>query len=129
MTNPNKLLKFGTIFIIIGVLVWIPYFVLRINGGSPSLLVYLPFHLLGVIGGARMRKTANEQLGIPIEKRRGYKRIAHYLVIASLLVWIPYYALKFSGRPVELAPFLTVHLVGILGGIGLMGIGAAVQYI
>ena len=129
MTNPNHLRKFGTIFIIIGVLVWAPYFVMRINGESPSLLVFLPFHLLGVVGGARMRKTANKQLGIPIEKSRGYKRIARYLVIASLLVWILYYALKFSGRPVEVAPFLTVHLVGMLGGTGLMGVGAAVQYL
>lgn len=129
MTNPNHLRKFGTIFIIIGVLVWAPYFVLRINGESPSLLVFLPFHLLGVVGGARMRKTANKQLGIPNEKRRGYKRIAHYLVIASLLVWIPYYVLKFSGRPVELAPFLAVHLVGILGGTGLLVVGTAVKFI
>jgi hypothetical protein len=129
LTNPNHLRKFGTILIVIGMLAWVPYFLLRINGESPSLLVFLPFHLLGVVGGARMRKTANKQLDIPIEKRKGYKRIAHYLVIASLLVWIPYSALKFSGRPVELSPFLTVHLVGILGVTGLLVTGTAVKYI
>jgi hypothetical protein len=97
-------------------------------GENPSLMVYLPFHLLGVIGGARMRTTANRQLGIPIEKPKGYKRIAHYIVIASLLVWIPYYGLKLSGRSVELTPFLMVHLIGVFSGTGLMGIGGAVQY-
>ena len=91
--------------------------------------MYLPFHLLGVIGGARLRRTANKQLGKPVEKRRGYKRIAHFLVIASLLVWIPYYAFKLSGQPVVLTPFLAVHLIGILSGTGLMGLGGIVQYV
>jgi hypothetical protein len=63
---------------------------MRIIGESPILMMYLPFHLLGVIGGARMRTNADKQLGKPVEKRKGYKRIAHYLVIASLLVWILY---------------------------------------
>lgn len=75
-----------------------------------------------------MRTAANRQLGIPVEKRRGYKRVAHYIVIASLLVWLPYYGLKLSGRPVELAPFLIVHLIGVFSGTGLMVIGGAVQY-
>ena len=129
MTNPNQLRIFGTIFIIAGVLVWVPYLVLRTTGETPSLLVFLPFHLLGVVGGARMRTSANKQLGIPVEKRRGYMRISLYLVIASLLVWIPYFVLELSGRPVELTPFLTVHLVGMLGGLGLMGVGSAMQYL
>jgi hypothetical protein len=90
--------------------------------------MYLPFHLLGVIGGARMRITANKQLGKPVEKRKGYKRVAHYIVIASLLVWIPYYALKLTGKPVELAPFLAFHLIGIFSGVGLMSLGGIVQY-
>jgi hypothetical protein len=98
-------------------------------GESPSLLFYLPFHLLGVVGGSRLRKNAKKQLGIPIEKRRGYKLVAYFLVIASLLVWIPYFVLKLSGRSVEVAPFLTVHLIGMLSGTGLIGGGAAVQHL
>lgn len=129
LTNPHQLQRYGTILIWTGVLVWVPYFVLRIIGESPSLMMYLPFHLLGVICGARMRTTAHKQLGKPVEKHRGHKRIAHYFVIASILVWIPYYALKLSGRPVELSPFLTVHLICIFSGIGLMGFGEAVRYL
>jgi hypothetical protein len=128
LKNPHQLHKIGTFLVWTGVLVWVPYFGLRIAGESPSLLVFLPFHLAGVMGGSRLRTAANHQLGKPKENRKGYKRVAHVLVIASILVWIPYYALKVTGRPVELAPFLIVHLIGILSGTGLMGIGGAVHY-
>jgi hypothetical protein len=128
LKDPHQLHRIGTVLLWIGVLVWAPYFALRIAGESPSLLVFLPFHLAGVIGGSRIRTAANRQLGKPREKRRGYKRVAHVLVIASILLWIPYYALKVSGRPVELNPFLIVHLIGILSGTGMMAIGGATQY-
>lgn len=127
--KPHKLHRFGTILIWAGVFVWVPYFILRLSDESPSLLVFLPFHLFGVIGGARMRTTANKQLGKPVEKRRGYRRVAHYILIASILVWIPYYALMLFGRPVELTPFLIIHLIGIFSGIGLMGVGAIEQHL
>lgn len=127
--KPHKQHRFGTILIWAGVFIWAPYFILRLSGESPSLLVFLPFHLLGVIGGARMRTTANKQLGKPAEKRRGYRRIAHYILIASILVWIPYYALMLFGRTVELTPFLIIHLIGIFSGIGLMVVGATLQHL
>ena len=126
--SPRQLHKYGTVLLWAGVLVWVPFFILRMIGESPSLMMYLPIHLLGVIGGSRMRSAANIQLGNPVEKRKGYKRIAHILIFASILVWIPYYALKLSGRPVGLNPYLTIHLIGIFSGIGLMGVGRAVGY-
>ncbi len=129
MKNPHQLHKYGTVLLWIGVLVWVPYFALRIAGESPSMVVYLPFHLAGVIGGARMRMTANQQLGKPKEKRKGYQLVARVMVIASLFVWLPYYALKLAGQPVEVQPYLAVHLVGVFGGTGLMGVGGVVQYI
>lgn len=128
LKDPHQLHRIGTVLLWIGVLVWAPYFALRVAGESPSLLVFLPFHLAGVIGGSRIRAGANRQLGKPREKRKGYKRVAHVLVIASILVWILYYALKVSGWPVELAPFLVVHLIGILSGTGLMAVGWAARY-
>jgi hypothetical protein len=126
--DPQKLHKYGTILLWGGILVWLPYFALRMVGESPSLMAFLPFHLVGVIGGARLRTTANRQLGKPIEKRKGYKLVAHILVIASLLVWIPYYAFKLTGQPVELAPYLTLHLIGIISGTALMVVGGALKY-
>ena len=47
---------------------------------------------------------------------------------AGILIWVLYYIFKLYGRPVELTPFLTVHLIGIFSGTGMMGIGGAVQY-
>jgi hypothetical protein len=128
LMNPHQLHKLGTVLVWLGVLVWVPYFALRIAGESPSLLLYLPFHLASVIGGSRIRTAANQQLGKPKEKRKGYKLVAHVLVIASILVWIPYYALKISGQPVELSPYLIAHLIGILSGTGLMGAGSVFHY-
>jgi len=75
-----------------------------------------------------MRRTANKQLDKLIQKRSGHKRIAHYLMIASILVWLPYYTIKLMGHPLELTPFLTLHLIGIFSGMGLMGIGGVVSY-
>ena len=47
--------RLGNMLIWLGVLTWVPFIVLRIAGEKPSLLWYLPFHLLGVIGGSRLR--------------------------------------------------------------------------
>jgi hypothetical protein len=128
LKNAHQLHRYGTILIWTGVLVWAPFFALRIAGESPALMVFLPFHLAGVLSGARLRTLAYRQLGRQKAKRPGYKRVAHILVIASILVWIPYYAQKISGHPVELDPYLALHLVGIFSGTGLMGIGGVWQY-
>ncbi len=127
LENPQRLYKFGTVLLWLGVIIWAPYFVLRIVGESPSLMAFLPFHLVGVIGGERLRKTARKRMGIPLKKRKGYKRLAHWILIASILVWLPYYGLILAGRAVSLNPYLTVHLVGIFGGTGLMAAGGLVE--
>jgi accessory gene regulator protein AgrB len=128
LKNAHRLHRFGNILIWIGVLVWVPFFALRIAGESPALMAFLPFHLAGVFSGARLRTLAHRQLGISKVKRSGYKRVAHFLVIASILVWIPYYAQRLLARPVELEPYLSIHLIGIFSGTGLMAIGSAWQY-
>jgi hypothetical protein len=128
LKNPHRLHQYGTLLVWAGVLVWMPFFALRIIGESPSLMIFLPFHLAGVIGGSRIRTAANLQLGKPKAKPTRYKKASHALVIASLLVWIPYYALKLSGQEVDVSPYLTVHLIGIFGGTGLMGFGRAASY-
>jgi hypothetical protein len=127
--NSSKLHKYGTVLLWVGVLVWAPYFILRFIGESPSLMVFLPFHLVGVIGGARMRSAARIQIGKPVEKRKGYRRIAHFILIASILVWVPYYVLKLTGRPVDLNPYLIIHLIGIFSGTGLMIVGSLVIHL
>ncbi|MBE0408665.1 MAG: hypothetical protein IBX69_02910 [Anaerolineales bacterium] len=129
MSNPHQLHKFGTILVVLGVLVWVPFFALRIAGETPSLFIYLPFHLIGVIGGGSMRKAANKMLFKPKEKRKIYMWIAHILFVVSLLVWLPYYAQQLVGYPVELTPYLIAHLVGVLSGTSILIIASAWRYL
>lgn len=127
MTNPHQHLKLGTILIWLGVLVWAPYFAQYLAGQTPSMMVYLPFHLAGVIGGARLRTSAREKLGIPRRARTRLKKFAHWVALAGILVWLPYYALKLLGLPAPLTPYLTLHLIGVFGGTGLMVIGSILE--
>ena len=51
-TDPKKHYLWGTLLIWFGVLVWIPFIFMKMTGANPSFLLYLPFHLIGVVGGA-----------------------------------------------------------------------------
>jgi len=53
--------RLGNLLITLGVLTWLPFIVLRIAGETPSLFLFLPFHLLGVIGGSRLRAYARKE--------------------------------------------------------------------
>ena len=127
MKNLQQQFKLGTVLIWLGVFVWAPYFVLRLSGESPNLIAYLPFHLLGVLGGARLRTSARKQLGLPKPAKKGYRRVAHWLVLFSIFVWALYYGLKLSGQDVEITPFLNMHLVTIFSGTGLLAVGGIVE--
>ncbi len=50
--------RLGTVLIWLGIMTWVPFIILRMAGEKPSLFWYLPFHLIGVIGGSRLRATA-----------------------------------------------------------------------
>jgi hypothetical protein len=128
LSNPHQLHKFGTFLVILGVLVWVPFFALRIAGETPSMFIYLPFHLAGVIGGGSLRKVANHRLAKPKEGRFYYKWIAHILFVIGLLVWLPYYAQKLNGSSVELTPYLTAHLIAVLSGTGIIILGSAWRF-
>jgi Na+/H+ antiporter NhaD/arsenite permease-like protein len=125
LSNPNQMYKLGTILVVLGVLVWAPFFALRIAGETPSIFIYLPFHLVGVIGGGSLRKVANHKLAKPKEDRNIFKWIAHILFVVSLLVWLPYYAQKLMGSSVELTPYLTAHLIAVLSGTSIIIFGSA----
>jgi hypothetical protein len=119
----TALLRFrlGTTLIWLGVLTWLPFIVLRIAGEKPSLFWYLPFHLLGVIGGARLRSAARQELGIPAGPKSILQTIGHGLILAGILVWAPYFYLKLvAGQDVEVMKFLPYHLTGILSGITIL---------
>ena len=94
---PNTALiryRLGTLLIWLGIVTWLPFIVLRIAGEKPSLLWYLPFHLLGVIGGSRLRSIAQKEMGKLAPPKNALRMIGHSLIYLGILVWAPYFYLK-----------------------------------
>jgi len=116
--------RLGIALIWIGVLAWLPFILMRANGHKPSIFWFLPFHLVGVVGGSRLRKMAREELGAQAPKRNAFRTIGHSLIFLGILVWGVYFYLKLvAGQPVDVGDFLPYHLTGIFGGITFLGIG------
>lgn len=110
--------RLGTILLWLGVLTWAPFIFLRATGEKPSFLLFLPFHLVGVIGGSRLRSIAQRQLGMSLPKRNFLHTAGHILILFGILVWAPYLYLKIvMGQPVEVMHYLPFHLAGVLGGV------------
>ena len=113
--------RLGNVLILLGVLTWVPFIVLRIAGEKPSLLWYLLFHLLGVIGGSRLRAHARNEMGTFPPKMSRLRVIGHGLIYIGILVWAPYFYLKLTTQAaVDVMNFLPYHLTGVLGGITLL---------
>jgi hypothetical protein len=110
--------RVGNLLVWLGVLVWAPFILLRVMGEQPSMSLYLPLHLLGVMGGSRLRAFARKELGMPAPQKTRLQMFGHGLVWAGVLVWAPYYYLKVVARqPVDVMDYLPYHLVGVLGGV------------
>jgi hypothetical protein len=110
--------RLGTVLLWLGVLTWAPFIILRLLGEKPSLLLFLPFHLVGVIGGSRLRSTARRQLGMSLPKRSFLHTAGHLMILFGILVWVPYLYLKMVlGQPVAVMNYLPFHLTGVLGGV------------
>ncbi len=114
--------RLGSVFIWLGVLVWAPFIILRIMGEQPSMSLYLPIHLLGVMGGSRLRAFARKELGMSKPQKTRLQLLGHGVIWAGILVWAPYYYLKVTGQPVELMDYLPFHLIGVLGGVVLLAV-------
>lgn len=121
--NPLTRYRLGTALVWLGVLTWAPFIILRIAGEKPSLFWYLPFHLVGVISGARLRASARREMDMPPAKRNRLRVAGHVLIYLGILVWAPYFYLKmFSSMPTEVMDFLPYHLTGVLGGVAVLGL-------
>lgn len=124
LNTPLVRYRLGLALIWIGVLTWAPFILLRMAGQKPSLFLYLPFHLIGVIGGSRLRSTARRELGITPERRNIWRILGHGLILTGVAVWAPYFYLKLViEAPVNVMGFLPFHLGGIFGGLTLLAIG------
>ena len=110
--------RLGTVLIWLGVFTWAPFIFLRAIGEKPVFLLFLPFHLIGVIGGSRLRSLARRELGLESVKKNTLHTAGHVLILLGILVWVPYLYLKLVlGQPVEVMDFLPFHLTGVLGGV------------
>ena len=116
--------RLGMALVWLGVLIWAPFMLLWMAGEKPSLLWFLPFHLVGVIGGARLRSAARREMGLDPPQKNSLSRAGHGMIFLGILVWAPYYYLKvIAQHPVDVSQFLPYHLVGVLGGAALMMLG------
>lgn len=121
--NPLTRYRLGSALIWLGVLTWAPFILLRIAGGKPSLFWYLPFHLLGVVGGARLRASARRKMDMPPPRKNWVRATGRGLIYLGILVWVPYFYLKmFTNIHTEVMDFLPYHLTGVLGGVVVLGI-------
>lgn len=115
--------RLGIVLIWLGVLTWLPFIMLRIAGEKPSLFLFLPFHLVGVVGGSHLRASARREMDIAPPKKSLLQVLGHGMIFSGILVWAPYFYLKaIVHQPVEVMNFLPYHLAGVLGGIALLGI-------
>lgn len=115
--------RLGNVLITLGVLTWLPFIVLRIAGETPSLFLFLPFHLLGVIGGSRLRAYARKEMGVLPAKKSLLQILGHGLIFLGILAWAPYFYIKFATtQPVDVMNYLPFHLTGVLGGVILLTI-------
>lgn len=111
----------GTVLIWLGVLTWVPFIVLRIAGDKPSLFLFLPFHLIGVIGGSRLRSLARRELGLTAPKKDLWRSAGHVMIFLGVLMWLPYFYLKLiTQQEPDVMNFLPYHLTGVLAGIALL---------
>ncbi len=110
--------RLGTILIWCGVLIWLPFLFLKAVGEKPSFLLFLPIHLVGVIGGSRLRLDARKVLGIMPPRENLLNMAGHGMILLGVLVWVPYLYLKLvMEQPVAVMGYLPYHLIGVLGGI------------
>lgn len=105
----------GKIIIGIGTFTWIMYIVMVKNGKDISIWPFLIIYLVGRIVGRKLIGSPVDD-GLVIGKRR--RKLSKVLIYLGILAWLPYiYLDNVIGAEVNIMPFLTVHLVGIISGI------------
>ena len=113
--------RLATILIWVGVLIWVPLIILRSIGQKPSLFWFLPLHLLGVVGGSRLKAAVRREMGNPPPKKTRLHTLGQILVLVGILVWVIYFYLKLVVHtPVDVGQFLPYHLAAMLGGVAIL---------
>lgn len=107
--------KLGIVLIWLGILAWAPYIYLVTNGRQASIWPYLIVHLGGSFLGGKLYGPAPKDKSLSDTRRR---KISKVLIYLGVMAWLPYiYLTNVAGRSVSITPYLTIHLMGIFGGI------------
>lgn len=113
----------GQSLIWLGVSAWAPFLYFVSNDPPVSIFPFLAAHLIGVLGGAWLRSSADYMEGLDklrAQHRQRWLFVSRIMIYLGVLAWAPYFYLeKVVGQDVELGPFLAVHLIGVLGGAAL----------
>lgn len=118
ISNIHLRYRLGTLLVWLGVFTWAPFILLRAIGEKPPFLFFLPFHLIGVVGGARLRALARKELGLNPPRKNFLHMTGHILILLGIAVWVPYlYSKLVMGQPVEVMDYLPFHLTGVMGGV------------
>ena len=113
--------RLANLLIWIGVLTWLPFILLRFAGEKPNIFWFLPFHLLGVVGGSRLKAAARRDLGNAAPKKTRLRSLGHILIFTGIMVWVIYFFLKLVvDMPVEVGQFLPFHLTAMLSGVAIL---------
>jgi hypothetical protein len=113
--------RLANVLIWVGVLTWVPFIILRFAGEKPNIFLFLPFHLLGVVGGSRLKAAARRDLGEAAPKKTRLRTLGHILVFVGITVWVIYFFVKLVLHvPVEVSQFLPFHLTAMLSGVALL---------
>ena len=111
--------RLGTILLWLGVSAWLPFIFLLATGQNPPIYPFLVVHLTGVIGGTRLRALEREVNST--QKRHKRQVVGRILIFVGVLAWMPYlYQKDILAKSIEIVPYLSVHLAGVLGGIALL---------
>jgi len=122
--TPSARYRLGSVLIWVGVLAWTPYIYLRVTGQGTSPFLFLPFHLVGVVGGSRLRSHARQEMGISKTRKIIFRPIGHVMIWAGVSVWVPYFYMKLVVHTtVEVMNYLPYHLTGVLGGVIMLLLG------
>ncbi len=119
--TPDNRRRIGTLLIWLGVLVWAPFLASVTTGDEISIFPFLALHLTGVLGGWWLRWSADRIEGVErsTDTRGRRRKIAsRILIYLGVLAWAPYFYLtRVLGQDTNIAPFLAVHLTGVLPGL------------
>jgi len=119
--TPIARFRLANALIWVGVLTWVPFIAMRLSGAKPNIFWFLPFHLLGVVGGARLKSAARRDLGAGVPKKTRLRSMGHFLIFTGITVWVIYFFLKLAlHMPVEAGQFLPFHLTAMLSGVAIL---------